>query len=393
MKEKFVILVSLILSLAVLVSACASPATPEAPAAQATSEQAPAKDPLTVAAETFSTELCEPVDPSVLKDIPEAVSGFSGYDSMPGDWLTEPETSPLKGKKVAMTVMGLGQPFFTAIKGHWEHFAEKYQFELKVFDGRFDAGTVQSNIEDIIAWGPDAVAFAPLDSDASVAQVKKLQEAGIVVITYNVQPREQIAPRVFADDFTGSRLVGCNTGRYYNAMFGDKPALVGVVDLPQLPQVQDRKNGFYYGFLSVVPTAKIGQTVDGGGVIDQANPAATDLIQANPDMNVIFGINNNSSLGTVRALKAAGKYDAAWGVLASVDGSAPVMEELGAADTPYKAESGYPPYDFSIAPFILLGMAYEGKVDANSQVVLSYPPISPTKAGIETWVNVQYPSP
>ena len=351
-----------------------------------------AQDPLQIAIDTFSEELCEPVDPAKVADIPGAVSGFSGYDGEPGNWMELPETSALSGKRVALTVMGLGQPFFTAIKGHWESFAEKYDFELKVFDGRFDAGTVQRNVEDLISWGPDAVAFAPLDSDASVKQVKKIQDAGIAVITYNVQPRMQIAPRVFADDWTGSRLVGCNAGRYYKKMFGDYKALVGVVDLPQLPQVQDRKNGFYYGFLSVVPDAVIGQTVDGGGVIDKANVVAADLIQANPEMNVIFGINNDSSLGTMRALKAAGKYDAQWGVLASVDGSAPVMQQLGDAESPYKAESGYPPFDFSIAPFNLLGLALEGKADKDTQVVLSYPPISPSKEGISNWVDVQYPS-
>lgn len=392
MYKKLFLPVVLITILSIILSACATPTPTAAPVTEAPAAQAPVKDASTIAAESFSSDMCEPADPAVVKDIPGPVSGFSGYDSMPGDWLKEPETSPLTGKKVALTVMGLGQPFFLAIQGHWQDFAEKYNFELRVFDGKFDAGTVQANVEDIIAWKPDAVAFAPLDSDASVAQVKKIQEAGIVVITYNVQPREQIAPRVFADDYTGSRLAGCNAGRYYKAKFGDKPALVGVVDLPTLPQVQDRKNGFYLGFLSVVPTAKLGQTVDGGGVIDQANPAATDLIQANPDMNVIFGINDDSSLGTVRALKAANKYNAEWGVLLAVDGSAPAMAELGDPNSPYKAESGYPPYDFSIAPFILLGMAYEGIVDANSQVVLTYPPIDPSPEGISTWVNVQYPS-
>jgi ribose transport system substrate-binding protein len=392
MKAKFLILISLITAVSVLISACAAPAAPTAAPVDTAAPAAPKTNASDVAASTWSSEMCEPVDPNAVKDIPKAVSGFSGYDSMPGDWLTEPATSPLTGKRVALTVMGLGQPFFTAIKGHWEDFAKKYNFELRVFDGKFDAGTVQANVEDVIAWKPDAVAFAPLDSDASVAQVKKIQEAGIVVITYNVQPRQQIAPRVFADDFTGSRLAGCNAGRYYKAKFGDKPALIGVVDLPQLPQVQDRKNGFYYGFLSVIPTAKIGQTVDGGGVIDKANPAATDMIQANPDMNVIFGINDDSSLGTVRALKAAGKYNADWGVLTAVDGSAPAMAELGDPGTPYKAESGYPPFDFSIAPFIMLGLAYEGKVDANSQVALSYPPIQPSTDGIAKWVNLQYPT-
>lgn len=351
-----------------------------------------AKDPLKIAIDTFSDKMCEAQDPSVLEKIPGAVSGFSGYENTPGDWLSLPKSTPLTGKRVAVTVMGLGQPFFLSIKGHWERFAKKYDFELKVFDGRFDAGTVQKNVEDIVSWGPDAVAFAPLDSDASVKQVKKIQKAGITVITYNVQPRYQIAPRVFADDFSGSKLVGCNAGRYYKAKFGNKKAIIGVVDLPQLPQVQDRKNGFYAGFLSVVPNAVIGQTVDGGGVLDKANVVAADLIQANPEMNVIFGINNDSSLGTMRALKAAGGYNAEWGVLASVDGAAPVMRELGSSKSPYKAESGYPPYDFSIAPFNLLSAAFVGKADKDTQVVLGYPPISPSKKGISEWVNVQYPS-
>ena len=99
--------------------------------------------------------------------------------------------------------MGLGQPFFLAIKGHWERLAEKYGFELKVYDGRFDAGTVQKLVDDVISDAPDAVAFAPLDSAASVGQVKRMLDAGIAVVTYNVQPTEVVAPRVFANDYDG----------------------------------------------------------------------------------------------------------------------------------------------------------------------------------------------
>ena len=164
--------------------------------------------------------------------------------------------------------MGLGQPYFLAIKGHWERLAAKYKFELKVYDGRFDAGTVQKLVDDIISDAPDAVAFAPLDSGAAVPQVKRMLEAGLKVVTYNVQPTEVVAPRVFANDFDGPRIVGCNAARYFKAKFGDKPAVIGIVDLPQLPQVQDRKNGFLYGFKSLIPTAVVAQSVDGGGVTD-----------------------------------------------------------------------------------------------------------------------------
>ena len=351
-----------------------------------------AEDAVEAAAKVFSPEVCAPVDPAAVADIPASVSGFTGYDSAAGDWLVEPDASALKGKRVALTVMGLGQPFFLAIKGHWEKLAEKYGFDLKVYDGRFDAGTVQKLVDDVISDMPDAVAFAPLDSAASVGQVKRMLDAGIAVVTYNVQPTEVVAPRVFANDYDGPLVVGCNAARYFQAQFGDEPAVIGVVDFPILPQVQDRKNGFLKGFLSVIPTATVAQAVDGGATIDKANPAAADMLQAHPDINVIFGINNDSSLGALAALRAAGTYGADFGVVASVDGSAPLMVELGNPDSPLKAESGYPPYDFSIATMNLLAATLEGKADKDTQVVVGYPAIAPTAEGIKTWLERQYPN-
>lgn len=349
------------------------------------------KNALQIAAGVFSKDVCTPKDQSAVADIKGSVSGFTGYDSEPGDWLTEPATSPLKGKNVDWTSMGLGQPFFLAIQGHWKSFAAKYGFDLKTFDGKFDPSGVQKAVDDITIDKPDAVAFAPLDSDASVPQIEKMRGTGANLVTYNVQPREQLAPRVFADDYTGSQIVGCNAGAYWNARFPGKQAVIGIVDLPQLPQVQDRKNGFLKGFLSQVPTAKIAASVNGGGVLDKAVPAATDMLQGHPDINVVFGINNDSALGTVQALKAAGNYGPDWGVLASVDGSAPAMKELGNPNSPWKAESGYPPYDFSVAALNLLGATLEGKTSKNTQVVLGYPPIKPSPEAIAEWLKVQYP--
>jgi ribose transport system substrate-binding protein len=141
----------------------------------------------------------------------------------------------------------------------------------------------------------------------------------------------------------------------------------------------------------MVPDAVVAQMVDGGGVIDRANPAAADMLQAHPEINVIFGINNDSSLGALAALRTVDSYSSEWGIVASVDGSEPIMSELGSNDSPLKAESGYPPYDFTIATFNLLGAALAGEADENSQVVVGYPPIIPTAEGIQEWLDTQYP--
>ena len=168
-----------------------------------------------IAAGLFSAEPCVPKDPAAVADIDGPISGFTGYESEPGEWLTLPSSDELEGKRIALTVMGLGQPFFLAVADHWETLAEEFGFEVTLYDGKFDAGTVQQIVDDIIVSKPDAVVFAPLDSDASVPQVQKLLDAGLPTVTYNVQPREQAAPRVFADDYLGSQLAGCNAGAYF----------------------------------------------------------------------------------------------------------------------------------------------------------------------------------
>lgn len=325
--------------------------------------------------------------------IPGSVSGFTGYVSAPGNWLTVPASSPLKGKSVDWTAMGLSLPFFLAAEQHWQQFASKLGFNLKVFDGKFLAGTVQQDVDDITASKPDAIAFAPLDSDASVPQIAKMLTSGAKLVTYNVQPRKVLAPRVFANDYEGAQVAGCNAGAYWNAnpAFKGRQAYIGVVNLPTLPQTVDRQNGFLKGFLSQVPTAKIVGMVNGGGVIDKAVPAATDLLTAHPNINVLFGINNDSTLGIAQALRAEGKYNANWGIIASTDGSAPAMAQLGNPNTPWKAEAGYPPYEFSVAALNLLDATAEGKTTPSTQVVVHYVPIKPDPTAIANWLKVEYP--
>ena len=116
-------------------SSSSSPST-----AASTSSSASSMNADQIASSVFSTTVCGPKDPAVVAKIPGSVSGFTGYVSAPGNWLTVPASSPLKGKSVDWTAMGLSLPFFLAAEQHWQQFASKLGFNLKVFDGKFLAG-------------------------------------------------------------------------------------------------------------------------------------------------------------------------------------------------------------------------------------------------------------
>ena len=130
-----------------------------------------------------------------------------------------------------------------------------------------------------------------------------------------------------------------------------------------------------YGFESMVPNSKVVANLNGGAVIDQSDTVAAGMLEAHPGINVMIGINDDTAFGIEAALKAAGDWNADWGIIGTTDGGPPAMAALAGVNTPWKFESGYPPKDFTYAAFNLLNAQVAGKANKNTQVILNYPPI------------------
>ena len=64
---------------------------------------------------------------------------------------------------------------------------------------------------------------------------------------------------------------------------------------------------------------------NGKAALDASLPLAEDIIQANPDINAFFAINDPSALGVVAAIKATGKTGIA---CTAIDGSPAGKEAL-----------------------------------------------------------------
>jgi len=85
-----------------------------------------------------------------------------------------------------------------------------------------------------------------------------------------------------------------------------KSCSVAIVDEPEVTSVQDRVKGFKAALASGCPGVKVVADVDAGGTRDKADSDTGDVLQAHKDLKGIFGINDDSALGAVTAVKAAG---------------------------------------------------------------------------------------
>ena len=162
--------------------------------------------------------------------------------------------------------------------------------------------------------------------------LKKARAAGILVIALDTELSDPDAQDMtFAtDNFEAGLLIG----RWAKATMGAaaKDAVIGMLDINKdnISVDVQRDTGFLVGFGIEVPNLKVlGSETDSrviGHESSQANPeggvkAVENLLAKNPDMNVVYTINEPAAEGAYQALKKAGKEKGV--LIVSVDGGCP----------------------------------------------------------------------
>lgn len=182
--------------------------------------------------------------------------------------------------------------------------AEDWGIEFSINDANLDLQTSLAAVDDYLAQGVNVIVFTPVNEEASGPTISRAVDEGAVVICEG-SPTDGCLTLVAIDDYTAGYQVGVWAGEYAQENF-DGVAKILDVGLPALSTTVARSEGFVAGIQSVLPDAEVVQSVDGNGLKDVAVQVSADALTANPDVNIIFGINDDSALGGLQAFEAAG---------------------------------------------------------------------------------------
>jgi ribose transport system substrate-binding protein len=221
-----------------------------------------------------------------------------------------PGESATKGV-IGFSALTLTNPFFKIIADSLTEAAESHGFVVSIDDADLDVNTQAKHIDSYIARKVVAIVINPADRVAIGPAIKSANEAGIPVFTNDLQcvaEDVEIAGHIGTDNFQGGRLAG-------QAMIeavGDGGGKVLILHFAQANSCVLRVRGFYevideYNSEHPDGTMDIVSELDGGGLRDQGFKATSDALQAHPDLDAIFAINDPSALGAVKALEQAGK--------------------------------------------------------------------------------------
>ena len=218
-------------------------------------------------------------------------------------------------------------PFFVKMREGASKKAAELGAKFTSASGKFDADTASqiTAIENMVAGGVNTILLVAADSKALVPSIKKARDAGVMVIALDspTEPADAVDALFATDNYEAGLLIG----QYAKKLMGNKKAIIATIDLSPGPLVGIlRHNGFLAGFGFKGITAKTPNQVNEGvacaqdGFGDQAKgqTAMENCLQKNPDINVVYTINEPDGYGAYQALKNAGKEKQA--IIVSVDG-------------------------------------------------------------------------
>jgi fructose transport system substrate-binding protein len=225
-------------------------------------------------------------------------------------------------------------PFFVKMKEGAEAKAAELGMKLDSYAGKVDGDhdSQVAAIEACIANGAKGILIAASDTKAIVDQVKKAQEAGLVVIALDtpLDPADAADATFATDNFLAGELIGSWAAATLGAEAAN--ARIGFLNLtPSAPTVDVLRNqGFMTGFgIDTVDVNKIGDETDArivghdvtNGNEEGGRKAMENLLQIDPNITVIHTINEPAAVGAYQALKAVGKENDV--LIVSVDGGCP----------------------------------------------------------------------
>jgi fructose transport system substrate-binding protein len=245
------------------------------------------------------------------------------------------------GKKVGITLVlkTLTNPYFVTMKKDAQDEAAKDNVNLTVAAGNKDGDTQTqiAAIDNAISRGDKGILITT-NGDAVNAALNQAKQAGMFVIALDTALNPaSTADITFATD---NEQAGKLIGQYGAARLAGKKAVIAMLDLfdNQVVSVDiQRDHGFLEG-MGIDPgsttvngkEAKTGTFTGGGsyevvchqptqGAVDGGRTAMENCLSANPNINVVYTINEPAARGAYAALKAAGKQ--ADVLMLTIDGS------------------------------------------------------------------------
>lgn len=204
-------------------------------------------------------------------------------------------------------------PYYVAMKKSFEDHGKELGYDVKVAIANDSDSNQLAQIDSFVQQGVCAVALNAVNSGPGAASVAKLNAAKIPVFTVNVIVSDKdlktqnasYVQYVGADQVAGGKQMG---EQALKDLGKDAKIVAGIIGNPDQIPTNQRDEGFTTA-LKTNPNAKVTNTVNGKIDPSVSLQVTGDLLQGNPDLNVIFADAGPHAVGALQAIAQQNKAD------------------------------------------------------------------------------------
>ena len=233
------------------------------------------------------------------------------------DATTSKQTAKIQ---VALITKDATNPFFVKMRQGATAQAKKLGAQLKYAAGKnsSDNASQIAAIENFTTAKVKGILITVADAKAENAAIRKARRAGVLVIALDspTDPKS-VTDALFA---TNNFNAGVKIGKYARAATKTRTVTIAMLDEHAGSSVGAlRHNGFLKGFGIKGSDSQIACVGNGQGQTAPSQTAMENCLQKDPDIDVVYTINEPSAAGAWTALKNAGKTKTGVTIV-SVDG-------------------------------------------------------------------------
>lgn len=195
-----------------------------------------------------------------------------------------------ESRKFGFTAMDMTDPAFRVAKSELEMIVDAKGDQLISADGKLDNETQIQTIEKMIDQGIEVLFLNPVDAEAIEPALRKCREAGVKVICFDskVKDDQYIETFVGGDNYKLGTMIGERIKEDY-----PQGAVLAVFTNPLANSIQDRTRGLEEALegsnIKIIHGADV-------STYDDVLPAGEKVMQKHPEINVIWGFNDDLCL-------------------------------------------------------------------------------------------------
>lgn len=239
------------------------------------------------------------------------------------------------GENVVVGYAGptLNNQFFVGLSEGVKRGAEEYGFELRETNANGDAGQQFNQVVDLIQQGVDAIVITPIDADGIVPAVQQANQADIPVFTLDRSANGgELASVVETDNVDAGEQAARYIVDRLEERYGEpRGRIANLQGLIGTTAARDREEGFQ-NVMSEYPEIEIVANQPANFDQERALNVTTDILQANDELDAIFGANDDNTIGAVRAIDSVGRFEPPDSdehiIIVGIDGTEQALEAI-----------------------------------------------------------------